>query len=66
MADVDAVHNIVEHVHQLSDDSGHGQLEQKPANRFGAQKFSFIFHIGLPFRFFYKKRRLAPPRFRFD
>ena len=36
MPDVDAVHDVVEHIYKLGDDRGDGQLPQKLADRFRA------------------------------
>ena len=36
VADVDAVHDVVEHIYKLGDDRGDGQLPQKLADRFRA------------------------------
>ena len=36
VADVDAVHDVVEHIYKLGDDRGDGQLPQKLADRLRA------------------------------
>ena len=38
VADVDAIHDVVEHVDQLGDDRRNGQPHQQPADRLRAQK----------------------------
>ena len=46
VADVDAVHDVIEHVDELGDDRRHGQPHEQFADRFRAQKrLIFGLHI---------------------
>ena len=48
VADVNAVHDVVEHVHQLGDDCGHRQLPQKLSNGLRTQKCFILIHVTSP------------------
>ena len=45
MADVDAVHYVVEHIDELGDHRGEGQAEQELPDGGGAQKGFLFFHV---------------------
>jgi hypothetical protein len=45
MADIDAVHHVVEHIDELGNHRGESQSEQELSYGSGAQKRFFIFHV---------------------
>jgi hypothetical protein len=45
MADVDAIHYVVEHIDELSHHRGEGQSEQELSDGGGAQKGFLVFHV---------------------
>ena len=45
MSDIDAVHQIVEHIDQLCNHGGEGKAEEKPAEGLFCEKSFVLFHV---------------------